>query len=59
MLKVPHDVTLKGAGEGKTMLMWQYQDVNSAVPALLRAADDLALAALEGDADNLLHLPST
>lgn len=24
-LRVPHDVTIRGAGEGKTVLMWQYQ----------------------------------
>ena len=39
-LKVPHGVTIKGAGEGKTLLMWQYQDYNTSVPALLSAADE-------------------
>ena len=39
-LKVPHGVTIKGAGEGKTLLIWQYQDVKTSVPALLSAADE-------------------
>jgi hypothetical protein len=36
---VPHDVTIRGAGEGNTLLAWQYQDLNHSVPALLSAAD--------------------
>ena len=35
VVEVPDKVTIVGAGQSATMLMWQYQNISTAVPALL------------------------
>jgi hypothetical protein len=51
---VPDGVTIAGAGMAKTVLMWQYQNASTAVPALITAAAptsvDAAVASAAGAA---------